>query len=542
VKPLNFKVEEFLRQASANQPSKIAFIADNRRISYRDLDNQVARLAASFDSLGVKHNTKVALLSQNSLDWFLIELALIRLGAILVPVNTRFKRTEIQYVLNQSDSTFLVVEGRNSRYDYFESLRGMFPALQKTDYQIVTSHDQFPSMRHIVSNWGSNRNLTDVLVSLSSTSQVDHTLNSNPDDIVLIQYTSGTTSFPKGVMLSQQQIVRNAFNLGARIRLDHDDLLFSGLPFAHVGGSVLTNLLAITRGAGVLTMGNYSADGALALIQKYRPTAINGIDSHFIDIYTNPNFKKELFPPIKKGWLVGSPEVVKHVIEDMGVSKIANVYGLSEASPNVTASDYFDSDFLRCNRQGITYKGMQIRIVDPLTNKILPRNSIGEIQVRGYSVMRGYYNKPEETAAVIDNEGWLHTGDQGFIDKQDYLAFTGRLKDVLRVGGENVSPAEVEDLLLTYPNVRRAAVVGVPDSRLGEVCFAFVELRNASIHFNAQDLIEFCKANLASFKVPRVIQLVDSMPMTESGKIQKFRLKELALKDATEMRNMNQPS
>ncbi len=524
---MNFTVKEVLDDASRKHPNKIAFVADRRELSYKDLESLVAKTASGLVETGITRHDKVAILSPNTLDWFVIQLATAELGVVLVPINTRFKRAEVEYILRQSDASLLLVDERSTgETAYLQVLRQLFPELQETNYQRIAS-DRFPHMKCIVGAWGSKR-LIDTLISLSQTSAGAYALRSEAMDIVLMQYTSGTTSFPKGVMLSQEQILRNAFNLGSRVGMNSDDLLVSPLPFSHVGGSVLTNLLAITHGAGILTLAKYDPDALLALIKKFEPTAINGIDSHFIDIYTNPSFKEVELASVKKGWMIGTPEVVRHVIEDMGISSITNVYGLSEASPNVTSSLPTDSADLRCNTQGVTYEGMELRIVDPRTAIVLPAGSIGEIHVRGYSVMKGYYNKPDETSAVIDADGWLHTGDQGFLDNLGYLSFIGRMKDVIRVGGENVSAVEVENLLLTYPKIKRAAVIGFPDKRLGEVCYAFVELRE-NCGAQPNEIIEFCRGVVASFKAPRAVQFMKTMPMTESGKIQKFKLKEMVL-------------
>ena len=522
---MNFTVKKVLADASRKQPDKIAIVADGRELSYKVLESLVEKTASGLVEAGVTRHDKVAILAPNTLDWFVIQLATSELGAVLVPINTRFKKAEVEYILRQSDASLLFVDERTtSETAYLQLLRQLFPKVQETDYQKIVS-DRFPHMKCIVGGWGSKK-LINTLVALSRTLTGASAPQSEPTDIVLMQYTSGTTSFPKGVMLSQEQILRNASNLGYRVGMNSADLLASPLPFSHVGGSVLTNLLAITHGAGILTLAKYDPNAFLGLIKKFEPTAINGIDSHFIDIYTNPSFKEEELSSVKKGWMIGTPEVVRHVIEDMGISSITNVYGLSEASPNVTSSLPTDSADLRCNTQGITYDGMELRIVDPQTRRVLPAGSIGEIHVRGYSVMKGYYNKPEETAAVIDAAGWLHTGDQGFLDSMGYLSFIGRMKDVIRVGGENVSAVEVENLLLTYPKIKRAAVIGLPDKRLGEVCYAFVELRD-DCGAESNEIIEFCSGVVASFKVPRAVQFVKTMPMTESGKIQKFKLKEM---------------
>ncbi|HEX7371316.1 MAG TPA: AMP-binding protein, partial [Thermodesulfobacteriota bacterium] len=337
------------------------------------------------------------------------------------------------------------------------------------------------------------------------------------------------TAFPKGVMLTHDGVIRDGFYLGERQTLTAEDLLFCPLPFFHVGGAVISTLSVLTHGACLAFLETYDPLESLKVVHKERCTAMNGIETHFLMMYQHPEFSRYDVSSLKKGWAIGPAEVVRSVYQKMGLTKVLNIYGTSETSPNVTTTFVDDPLELRMAFHGLPHKETEIKIIDLSGGETLPDGKEGEICVRGWNVMKGYYKKPEETAGAIDPQGWLHTGDLGFIDpKTRYLKFTGRFKDMLRVGGENVSAMEVESFLLTHPKVKQAQVIGVPDPRLTEVGMAFLELKEG-MSATEEEILAFCKGKIAGFKIPRYVTLVKEFPLTGSGKIQKFKLKEQAL-------------
>jgi fatty-acyl-CoA synthase len=348
-------------------------------------------------------------------------------------------------------------------------------------------------------------------------------------DVIMLQYTSGTTAFPKGVMLSHDGVIRDAFCLGERQALTAEDVLFCPLPFFHVGGAVISFLSALTHGAGMVFLETYDPLESLKAVHKERCTAMNGVETHFLMMYQHPDFSRYDVSSLKKGWVIGPAEVVRSVYQKMGLTRLLNIYGTSETSPNVTTTFVDDPLERRIAFHGLPHEGTEIKIVNPSTGETLANGKEGEICVRGWNVMKGYYKKPEETAKAIDSQGWLHTGDLGWVDPQTgYLKFTGRFKDMLRVGGENVSAMEVESFLLTHPKVKQAQVVGVPDPRLTEVGMAFLELKEGA-SASEEEVLSFCRGKIANFKIPRYVTFVREFPMTGSGKIQKFMLKKKAL-------------
>jgi fatty-acyl-CoA synthase len=342
-----------------------------------------------------------------------------------------------------------------------------------------------------------------------------------PDDILLIQFTSGTTAYPKGAMLTHDNMLRNAWAAGTRVGIRADDRYFNCRPFFHVAGTTLSALMSLVFGACLVTLPTFEAGAALEMMERERCTLVSGNDTLFQMMMGHPDFPKRKLS-LRGGWSAAGPETMRAIIDRMGCKTICAAYGLSEASPNVVMSDWREPEELRVQGLAKPHDGVEIRI-----------SPEGEIQVRGWSVMRGYVNNPEATAKAFTADGWLRTGDLGSLTPDGRLRMSGRLKDVFRVGGENVAPAEVEEVLLAHPAVQTAQVVGVPDARLGEVGCAYVTLKAGS-KTNEQELLAWCKARCASFRVPRYLRIVESFEaigMTASGKVQKNRLREHALRE-----------
>ncbi|MDH5343726.1 MAG: AMP-binding protein, partial [Betaproteobacteria bacterium] len=353
-----------------------------------------------------------------------------------------------------------------------------------------------------------------------------------PDDVLLMQFTSGTTSHPKGVMLSHDNMLRNATHVAARFHLRAKDHYYSARPFYHVAGTTLSLLAALTTGACLLSSPTFEPEEALATMWSEECTHTSGNDTMFLMMLNHPNFGK--YPlKLRNGWVSCGPEVSRRVVEQMGMKGLCQAYGLSEASPNVCMSRYDDDLEKRIEGWAHVLDDVEVRIVDPETGAVQPAGKSGEIQVRGWSVMQGYYKMPAETAKTIDAGGWLHTGDLGIMDEDRRLKFLTRIKDVFRVGGENVAPAEVEDVLHKHPEIKQAQVVGVPDPRLIEVPAAYVILNEGGTA-TPEEIIAWSKERLANFRVPRYLKIVDSFEkigMTGSAKVQKNKLRAQALID-----------
>ncbi len=520
-----------LDQVAERFPKKDAIVSEELRVSYEELRDRVDQVARSFLALGLRKGDKVSVWLQNCPEWIFIQLALGKIGAILVPINTRFKVRELEYTLKQSDSRVLVTMDRFLNVDFAELVHETIPEL-KSSSPGEHSFQNFPILELVVCR--GNRENPGMLpwevfikrgVEISEEHLIQRQKDVDPDDVAMFQYTSGTTSFPKGVMLTHNGILCDSYQTGERMTIDAGDRLFCPLPFFHVGGAVISTLVALLNGATLVICETYEPEAALKMIERERCTAMNGIETHFLTMYEHPEFRRYDVSSIEKGWAIGPPEVIRGVYEKLGMKKVINVYGISEASPNVTTTLVDDPLEFRMHWHGKTHPETEIKIVDYQTGKTNPSFKEGELCVRGWNVMKGYYNKPEETRAAIDDESWLHTGDSALMDDKGNLKFTGRIKDIIRVGGENVSSMEVESYLLTHSKVKNVAIIGVPDKRLTEVCMAVIQHKEGE-KATEEEIIDYCKGKIANFKIPRYVRFVDEYPMTGSGKIQKFVLKD----------------
>jgi len=452
---------------------------------------------------------------------------------VTVPVNTRFKSAELGFCLKQADVKTLFITDRFLNIDFMAFLREAEPAVDTAlpgmqlpllSRLVVMGEDVPPSAL----GWKAFRALADGVDEAefsAATAAVQAT------DLLLIQFTSGTTAYPKGVMLTHDNMLHNAWAAGQRLGVVADDRYFNCRPFYHVAGTTLSLLVALSYGACLVTLPTFEAGAALKLMQAERCTLTSGNDTLFQLLMGHADFDPKKLH-LRGGWVAAGPQTVRKIIEVMGAKYMCTAYGLSEASPNVVMNDWRDPEELRVNGLPLPHPGVELRIADA-DNHALPPNTPGEIQVRGWNIMRGYYNNPEATAKTFTADGWLRTGDLGTLNAEGRLAMSGRLKDVFRVGGENVAPAEVEEVLLAHPAVATAQVIGVPDARLGEVPAAYVTLK-AGGAAQPEELIAWCKARCANFRVPRHVRVVESFEsigMTGSGKVQKNKLREFALTD-----------
>ncbi|EHM02705.1 AMP-binding enzyme [Acetobacteraceae bacterium AT-5844] len=510
-----------LARAAAIAPEVEAIVAPGGRITFGALAGEVARIRASLVAAGIGRGDHVGLCLGNGPRWVAIFLALGSIGAVTVPVNTRFRGEEMAYVLGQAKVRWLFIADRFLRVDFIAMLRGICPGI---DTGLPDS--ALPQLQGVVV-LGDNvpaatMGWDDFL--RAGEGQVAP-VTARPEDPLLIQYTSGTTSFPKGVLLTHRSMCANGFFSGGRMGLRIADRFHSARPFFHVAGSTLSILSCLQHVCTLVTMDRFEPAEALRLMEEERCTHFSGNDTMALMLLNHPDRAYRRLH-LRGAWAAASPSIVKRVIEELGARECVVGYGLSEASPNISQSCWWEDEDIRISGRMLPEPGVTVRIRHLETGEDCPPGVDGEILVRGWNVMLGYFDKPEETAATLDEDGWLATGDLGNLDASGRLAFCGRAKDIVRVGGENVSPAEVEDVLHRHPAIRQAVVVGVPDARLVEVPCAFI-IRNEGHACAEDEIIAWSKEKMAGFKVPRYVRFVEgfeAIGMTESSKIQKKKL------------------
>lgn len=530
-------VWEAVSASAAARPDARAVVCESQTVSYAMLVDLASRASLGLYRLGVRQGDKVGLWLPNGIPFLAAALGVSRLGAVVVAINPRFRPEEVGYVLRQSDSVAVLLgDDQTGAVDQAEILAGLCPEIRRASSGHFAS-EALPHLRTAI--WvGPNKpsglaSWNDVLaLGADDAEEVEGPLRQieasvKPDDVTLFQYTSGSTAFPKAVMLSHENIVRNAWYFGEALAMAPTDVYLVPLPFFHVGGLVTGALCALVHGACLVTMGRYDPAAFLRLAETERCTALAGVETTYLMALDQPDFQGYDLSGVQKCIALGTGELIRRIHDQMGVRHVSTLYGISEAGPNVSMVRVGEPLEVSLRTMGRPQRGVEVLIVDPEQGEALAHGQVGEIRVRGWNVMKGYYKEPEETAKTIDAEGWLRTGDLGFLDEQGYLVFSGRLKNVIRVGGENVSAEEVENCLLSHPAVKIAQVVAGPDPRLGEVCVAYIELKEGS-RANEEEIVAHCRPRLAGFKMPRQVRFVSASdwPMTGSGKIQRFKLRE----------------
>jgi len=486
---------------AAQPPRAAALVTPTRRLNYGKLHAAAQSVARAMHGLGLRKGDHAAILMGNDEHWLTLFYGAALLGVVTVPVDTRLKAAELEFCLKQADCKAIFLAPKFLNHDYGAMLRRIEARLPRLQHGVVLGEDSWREFAALDRGQKLPSNVT-------------------PDDLLLIQFTSGTTAYPKGVMLTHDNMLRNAWAAGERIGVRPEDRYFNCRPFFHVGGSTLSALACLVHGACLVTLPAFEAGAALAMMEQERCTLTSGNDTIFQLLMGHPDFPKRKLA-LRGGWAAAGPQTVRGIIDKLGAKQICAAYGLSEASPNVVMSDWRDAEALRVQGLATPLSELQLRTLD------------GEIQVRGWSVMRGYYNNPEATTQAFTADGWLRTGDLGELHAGGRLRMVGRLKDVFRVGGENVAPAEVEEVLLAHAAVASAQVVGVPDARLGEVPCAYVSLK-AGHKLTEDALLAWTRERCANFRVPRYLRIVrdfEAIGMTASGKVQKNRLREHALRE-----------
>ena len=502
-----------------------AIVAIDGRMSYRDIDARSDLVARALGAAGIGPGDHVGICAGNSCQWIVLFYGIAKAGAVCVPINTRLKASEIRYQLAQARVKLLFLADRLLSIDFLALFDAVASGLRHGFPQ-----DDLPHLARIVLLGGaSHARCSTYAAFLDAGGGAPLPRQPDEDDLALIQYTSGTTSLPKGAMLSHRAMVRDAAAVAARMGMTRGDRYLSARPFFHVAGTTLSIAASACVGACLVTMTRFTAEDAVALMETEACTHFSGNDTMFLMLLEREDAAGR--SRLRGGWAAASPAVIERAVDELGARDLVVAYGLSEASPNVAVSDWRDALNDRIEGWMRPHEGLEVRIADPATSGTLPHGRSGEIQVRGWSVMKGYFDKPEETAAALRNDGFLLTGDMGVMRMDGRIRFLGRLKEIIRVGGENVSPGEIEDVLVSHPDVAQAQVVGVPDPRLIEVPAAYVVLKSGS-KSTSDDLGAWARSQLAGFKAPRHFAIVESfepLGLTASGKVQKTRLKEDAI-------------
>ena len=516
------------------------------RFTYAEFRDEVERVARGLMALGIRKGHHVGIWSTNYSEWVLTQFATAKIGAVMVNVNPAYRTHELAYVLEQSEANALIFIGKFRNSDYTAMVNDVVPELKDSNPGELNS-SQFPYLRHVVyipphsepdagtppGMW-SWADMVGRHAEVSREQMAARQAECRPDDPVNIQYTSGTTGNPKGAMLTHHNLVANGVYVGDCIELTENDRLCIPVPFYHCFGCVMGNLGCITHGSAiVIPAEHFDPLKTLQALDKERCTTLYGVPTMFIAQLDHPEFDNFDLSSLRTGIMAGSPcpiEVMRQVIDRMGAHQMTIAYGQTEHSPVITQTLTSDSIERRVSTVGKVLPGVEARVVDPETGSEVGPGVQGELQARSSMVMQGYYNMPEATNSAIDEEGWLHTGDLAEVDEDGYYKITGRLKDMIIRGGENVYPREIEEFLYTHPKVSDVQVIGVPDERFGEEVMAWVMLRPGE-SADPEEIREFCRGRIAHFKVPRYVKVTEEFPMTVTGKIQKFRMREMAVEE-----------
>jgi fatty-acyl-CoA synthase len=538
------KVGELLTRLASDYPQNEALIYPDRglRYDFSQLEWLTRQAAKGLLSYGISRGDRVALWAPNIPEWVVLQFALAKIGAILVTVNTSLRAQEIDYLLKQSESSALITVSGFRDVDYVETIYEVIPELRGSEEGALHSV-KFPYLRgvfYIGDEHPGGMIRYDSLLARSESipdEQLDrHASMQDLDDVINMQYTSGTTGFPKGVMLTHRNIVNNGYWLGEGIALTPDDKLCVPVPFFHCFGCVIGVLGAYTHGAALVPLEWFDPLKVLQYIERERCTAVYGVPTMFIAELEQLDYHNFDLSSLRTGIMAGSlcPEpLMRKAMERMNLTEMAIAYGLTEASPGITLTPKDDPIELRTQTVGRVLPEVEVKILDPATGKECSPGKTGELCARGYNVMKGYYNNKAATAEAIDAEGWLHTGDQATMDEEGYVRITGRIKEIIIRGGENIAPKEIEDLLRQHPKIADVYVYGIPDERLGEDVAAAIRLTPGETA-TPEEIRQYCDGRIARFKIPRHVRFVESFPMTASGKVQKFKLKEMHMAEGGE--------
>ncbi|MFJ8256581.1 AMP-binding protein [Peribacillus asahii] len=536
---LHVTIGQLLEQTARVSGDKEAVVYHDLglRYTYREFEKLCREVARGFMSLGIEQGDHMAIWATNKPEWLISQFSTAKMGGVLVTVNTNYRRSELEYLLQQSDATTIILMEEYRGHSFIETLYEVVPELRESKPGQLQSK-RLPKLKNVIV-LGENRypgtySWDDVLKGKADVTEemLDERMsNQSPSDVINMQYTSGTTGFPKGVMLTHSNLVNNGVNIAACMKLTNEDRLCIPVPFFHCFGCVLGTMACVSVGATMVPLEEFNPSDVLRTVAAEKCTGLHGVPTMFIAELNLDDFDSYDVSTLRTGIMAGSNcpiEVMKNVVEKLGMSEITITYGQTESSPGITMTRTDDPIELRVSSVGRALPNVEVKIVDPTTGEEVPSGTQGELCTRGYHVMKGYYKNPEATQEAIDHEGWLHTGDLAVMDENGYCKITGRLKDMIIRGGENVYPREVEEFLYQHPAILDVQVVGVPDKKYGEAVMAWIILKEGET-LTEEEVKEYCKGQISHFKIPRYVQFTKEYPMTASGKIQKFKLKEQSL-------------
>jgi fatty-acyl-CoA synthase len=536
---IDYTLGQMLEKWAKDEPNNDFMVYPDRglRLTYAEFNDRVNQMAKGFMEIGVTKGSHVGIWANNVPDWLTIMFATAKIGAVLVTVNTNYKLAELEYIIKNADlHTLCIIDGYRDS-DYVSMVFELVPELKNCQRGHLKSA-RFPELKNVVFvGPQKHRGMYNTPELMALGSQVDDKVLDDAaktfdcHDVVNMQYTSGTTGFPKGVMLTHHNILNNGNQVGNNMHYTCKDRLLVCVPLFHCFGCVLAVCAAVTHGVSMVLVEDFDALRVLAGIQKEKCTAVYGVPTMFIAELHHPMFEMFDLSTLRTGIMAGAlcpVETMKQVMEKMHCKDIIIVYGLTETSPGMTTTRVFDPAEIRATTVGVELPGVEVKIVNPETGEECGPEEHGEICCRGYNVMKGYYKNPEATALAIDKDGWLHSGDLAMKTKDGFYKITGRIKDMIIRGGENIYPREIENFIFNMPQVELVEVVGIPDQKYGEIVGAFVKVKKGQQLCEAE-VQEFCRGKIARYKIPKHVFFVDDFPKTASGKVMKYKLREMAV-------------
>ena len=533
-------IGEILNEIAEKYPDIEAIVSPQQeiRLTYRQFREAVDQVARGLMALDINKGDRVGIWAMNYAEWIIVQFATAKIGAIMVNINPAYRTFELEYCLKQSEIKLLILQGRFKTSDYVGMFYETCPEAYESRPGRILS-EKFPFLKTVVFMgdipYNGMYQWDDLLKKADSISQDELREREKAldfDDAINIQYTSGTTGYPKGVVLTHHGVLNNGYIIGEGMGFTEKDRLCIPVPFYHCFGMVLSNMACVSHGSTMVIPGPaFDPGDVLKTIEAERCTAVHGVPTMFIAELRHPDFAKFDLRSLRTGIMAGSPcpiETMKEVSTKMHMSEVVIVYGQTETSPGVTMTTTRDPIDKRVATVGRVFPHTEIKIIDPETKKIVPRGEIGEICARGYMTMRCYYNNPTATRQAKDEHGWVHTGDLGSFDPEEFVHIEGRLKDMVIRGGENIYPREIEEFLHQHPKVADVYVIGVPDEKYGEELMAWIKLEGGA-SLTEDDLRTYADGKIARYKIPRYYAFVDTFPITVSGKIQKFKMREMGI-------------